>query len=507
MERISGFRLATGLFSAVAPKHATPVCYVVLPQHTRRAASTNTGNRRLHTTPPAAQDATLHLSSSAVPPALSPTALAQSGLSATTMPPALSCLPLSQVLRTYLITSISSSPLLLRTSTRILRSMLESRNPLTSIDRNPLLRSLLWHTFYRQFCAGETPSQVARVNAELRAQGYSGVILEYALEVLKDAEGAEASEEKDVGVWRRRMLETVAMASPGDFVGLKWSGMGPAAMRRMKEDREPSAAMEEAMHALCAAARDRRTSLLPAAEETWSLSGFFNWTMEMQRVYNAAAKGGECVVYSTYQAYLKQTPETISRHLALARKENFTLGLKLVRGAYLGSEDRALIHPSIEATHAAYDGIMASLIQREPNARITTPLAPWPNISVVLATHNAISVQLAQTLRRQQLSRGEPLTQLSFAQLQGMADEVSCTLIAAAKAAGEAAEEATGDGKAVAVRERVYKCTTWGSMGECLNYLLRRAAENKDAAGRTQETRRAMRGEIGRRVRGLVGLA
>jgi len=115
------------------------------------------------------------------------------------MPPALSCLPLSQVLRTYLITSISSSPLLLRTSTRILRSMLESRNPLTSIDRNPLLRSLLWHTFYRQFCAGETPSQVARVNAELRAQGYSGVILEYALEVLKDAEGAEASEEKDVG--------------------------------------------------------------------------------------------------------------------------------------------------------------------------------------------------------------------------------------------------------------------------------------------------------------------
>ncbi|KAK0356594.1 proline dehydrogenase [Friedmanniomyces endolithicus] len=508
MERKSGFRLATGLLSAVAPKHATPVCYLVLPQPTRRAASTNPNSRRLHTTPLAAQDAALTSSSSAVPPALSPTALAHSGPPPpTTMPPALSCLPLSQVLRTYLITSISSSPLLLRTSTTLLRSMLESRNPLTSIDRNPLLRSLLWHTFYRQFCAGETPSQVARVNAELRAQGYSGVILEYALEVLKDAEGAEANEERDVGVWRRRMLETVAMASPGDFVGLKWSGMGPAAMRRMKEDREPSAAMEEAMHALCSAARDRRTSLLPAAEETWSLSGFFNWTMKMQRVYNAAAKGGECVVYSTYQAYLKQTPETISRHLALAQKEDFTLGLKLVRGAYLGSEERALIHPSIEATHAAYDGIMASLIRREPNAVITTPSGSWPKVSAVLATHNAVSVKFAQKLRQQQLSRGEPLTQLSFAQLQGMADEVSCTLIAAAKAAEQSAEEAAGNGKAVAVSERVYKCTTWGSMGECLNYLLRRAAENKDAAGRTQETRRAMSGEIGRRVRGVVGLA
>jgi len=73
------------------------------------------------------------------------------------MPPALSCLPLSQVLRTYLITSISSSPLLLRTSTTLLRSMLESRNPLTSIDRNPLLRSLLWHTFYANSAPAKPP--------------------------------------------------------------------------------------------------------------------------------------------------------------------------------------------------------------------------------------------------------------------------------------------------------------------------------------------------------------
>ncbi|TKA73421.1 hypothetical protein B0A55_10333 [Friedmanniomyces simplex] len=425
------------------------------------------------------------------------------------MPPAaLSCLPLSQVLRTYLITSISSSPILLGASSKILRGMLESKSPFFSIDRNPLLRSLLWHTFYRQFCAGETQAQVARVNAELRTQGYSGVILEYALEVLKDAEGAQVNEEKDVGIWRRRMLETVAMASPGDFVGLKWSGMGPAAMRRMKEDREPSTRMEEAMHALCSAARDRDISLLPAAEETWSLSGFFKWTMRMRRIYNAAEKGGKSVVYSTYQAYLKQTPATISRHLEIARKEDFTLGLKLVRGAYLGSEERSLIHPSIEATHSAYDGIAESLIQRKPNSRITAPPGgSWPKLAVVLATHNAVSVNHAQELRRQQFSRGEELTQLSFAQLQGMADEVSCTLIAAAKAAEKkAAAGGTEKVGATAVRERVYKCTTWGSMSECLNYLLRRAAENKDAAGRTQETRRAMRGEIGRRFRGVVGL-
>ncbi|KAK5733075.1 proline dehydrogenase [Elasticomyces elasticus] len=501
MKNVTTFRFEAGLLSAVAPKHATPICCVYTTQ--RRPASTNTKTRRLHTTPPAAQDATL---SSPVPTALSPTALAQSGSSAVTMPAALSCLPLSQVLRTYFITSISSSPLLLGASTKVLRGMLESKSPLFSIEKNPLLRSLLWHTFYLQFCAGETQLQVAKINSELRTQGYSGVILEYALEVLKggDPAAAKANEAADVKVWRDRMLQTVEMASPGDFVGLKWSGMGPQAMRLMKEDVEPTERMQEAMHAVCAAARDRQISLLPAAEETWSLTGFLNWTMNMQRVYNAKSARGQPVVYSTYQAYLHSTPATISRHLAIAKKEDFTLGIKLVRGAYLWSEERSLIHPSIEATHTAYDGIMEALIKRQSNSWLTTPSESWPEISVVLATHNAVSVSTAQKLRQTQIKQKQALTKLSFAQLQGMADEVSCTLIAAAKAAEETKTQTVG---AAAVRERVYKCTTWGSMSECLNYLLRRAAENKDAASRTQETRRAMQTELGRRMKGMVGMA
>lgn len=76
---------------------------------------------------------------------------------------------------------------------------------------------------------------------------------------------------------------------------------------------------------------------------------------------------------------------------------------------------------------------------------------------------------------------------MAFAQLQGMADEVSCSLVAL--------------GKSECSKEKVYKCTTWGPMHECLNYLLRRASENKDAAGRTADTRKAMKAEIWRRAR------
>ena len=409
--------------------------------------------------------------------------------------PALAGLPLSQVLRTYFITSVSSSPTLLGASTSLLRQMLNSRNPLFRIDRNPLMRALLWETFYKQFCAGETKAQVTKTCNELRDQGYAGVILEYAMEVLADAEGNEA---EDVAIWRKGMLDTVQMAAPGDFVGLKWSGMGPTAMRRMADDKQPTERMSEAMHSLCKAAADKKIYILPAAEETWSLAGFHNWCLNMQRIYN---KGGESVVYSTYQAYLKQTPGVLAKHLAAAKADGFTLGVKMVRGAYLGSDNRSLIHSSIEATHQAYDGIAAALIHRKYNDTLRPARGEtedqMPNINVVLATHNDVSVQQAQALRQRQAARGESLTRLTFAQLQGMADEVSCSLIAAAKASNTH-EKAT--------KERVFKCTTWGPMYDCLNYLLRRASENKDAAGRTHETRNAMAAEIRRRMKSAVGL-
>lgn len=406
----------------------------------------------------------------------------------------LAALPLSQILRSYLITAMSSSPTLLSASTRLLRQMLESSNPLLNL-KNPLMRAILWETFYKQFCAGENQTQIAQRCEELRQLGYSGVILEYAKEVLKDT---QTDELEDVAVWRKGMLDTISIAAEGDFCALKWSGMGPAAMRRMAEEKPPSREMEEAMHAAASAAAAKNISLLPSAEETWNLNGFQKWSLDMQRAYNI---GGKSVVYTTYQMYLKDMPLRIAKHLEIAKAEGFTLGAKLVRGAYLGSEKRSLIHDSIQHTHNAYDSATSALLHRRYNhfLRPTTPGQEKMQdaVHVVVASHNAATVEKAQELRRQQKKHGEELTPLAFAQLQGMADEVSCTLLAAARANKDDPNS---------VQERVFKATTWGSMHECLNYLLRRAAENKDAAGRTWETRNAMGAELGRRMKATFGL-
>jgi len=214
--------------------------------------------------------------------------------------------------------------------------------------------------------------------------------------------------------------------------------------------------------------------------------------MMMQREYNTE---GKAVVYTTYQMYLKQMPGILGKHLEIAKAEGFTLGAKLVRGAYLASEPRHLIRDTIEHTHHAYDSATAALISRSYDSflRPATPgQVHFPqNINVLVASHNAATVSKARSLRQQQLLHGEALTPLVYAQLQGMADEVSCQLLRDAE---------IGEG----VKEKVFKLTVWGSMFEALNYLLRRAAENKDAASRTGDTRMAMQAELGRRMRETI---
>ncbi|GAB1739778.1 hypothetical protein NU219Hw_g4715t1 [Hortaea werneckii] len=288
------------------------------------------------------------------------------------------------------------------------------------------------------------------------------------------------------------------MALPGDFIALKWSGMGPAAFRLLAARQPPSESMDEAMKAFCDAAAAKGVSLLPSAEENWNLAGYHDWTLSLQRRYS---RNGTAVIYNTYQCYLKSVSDTLAQHLDTARQEGFTLGVKLVRGAYLASEDRELIHSTIEATHSSFDGVMTALIQLKHNSVLkpaSASLDPsWPEVNVMVATYNAESVQLAQRLRTERARRGLEMTPLAFAQLQGMADEVSCALLASAK--GKASPER-------APKARVFKFTSCGTLTECLNYLLRRLAENKDAATRTAGTNRAMAEEMMRRIRQTLRL-
>jgi proline dehydrogenase len=420
----------------------------------------------------------------------------------------LSCLPLSSVLRSYLITTISSSPLLLRPSLSILSFLARSKAPFLNPDANPVLKYVLKKTFYAQFCAGETPAEVKESVVKLKALGFKGVILGYGREVVMDqteagALGGESPEcerieeercKEEVEEWKKGTLETVRLADDGDFVALKFTGAGKEALRLLANKQEPSERLKQAIKEICELAGVRKVRLLFDAEQAVVQDGIDGWTLECMRRYN---RGGKALVYGTYQAYRKSTPATLARHLEVARRESFTLGVKLVRGAYLGSDPRPLFWGTKEETDRKYDGIAESLITRRYRGVLKViegEEGNFPDVDLVLASHNRNTVTKARMLRNRQLEVGDERIRLVYGQLMGMADEISCELVQAGK-------EVRGVTEAESVDvPKAYKYLVWGTVGECTKYLLRRAQENRDAVSRTRDGRIAMGKELRRRV-------
>lgn len=246
--------------------------------------------------------------------------------------------------------------------------------------------------------------------------------------------------------------------------------------------------MLDALDEIATKCKERHIQIIVDAESQHFQKGIARTTLELMRKFN---RDGKAVIYNTYQAYLKGTPQVLAHHLAEANKDGFTLGLKLVRGAYIASDDRSLIHDTKQDTDDAYNGIAQGALRRQigifggdgPGAQ------PFPSVNLFLASHNRDSVISAQRLHRQRTEAGLPTVPVAFGQLHGMSDEVSLSLL----------QEKCCDGTS----PDVFKCSTWGSMGECVGYLLRRAVENRDAVLRTNEEFVALRKEAARRFKSL----
>ena len=102
------------------------------------------------------------------------------------------------------------------------------------MERNPVLHVIVKSTFYRQFCAGESPTETKEVVQGLRNLGLRGIILNYAKETVFDSKnkseqglGVKEREQSDVGYcpyideWRKGALQTVDLLGKSDFLALK----------------------------------------------------------------------------------------------------------------------------------------------------------------------------------------------------------------------------------------------------------------------------------------------
>ena len=300
----------------------------------------------------------------------------------------------------------------------------------------------------------------------------------------------------------------------------RFTGAGSFTLLHLMNDLSPPPELQASIDSICALAKSRNIRLCIDAEQATVQRGIDSWTLSLQRQYNRAPETdspsresesttSRALIYGTYQAYLRSTPSTLARDLGIAAKEGLVLGVKLVRGAYLGSDPRKLMWDTKAQTDAAYDSIAASLVRREYGPLTTLQsmakgdvVAPipvsgkFPDVNLVLAGHNISSVRKVMAIREQQIRDGERRIEIVYAQLLGMADHVSGELVQAASSSVPAKDGASKD------TPRVCKYMVWGSVGDCTKYLVRRSEENRDAVKRTRDAKVELGRELWRRIVG-----
>ncbi|EKG12004.1 Proline dehydrogenase [Macrophomina phaseolina MS6] len=403
---------------------------------------------------------------------------------------AIAKLPTASLFRNLLIQNLSAYPIVLS----FLLSLLKRHSDL--FVRAPVLRHALQYFFYAHYCAGATGPEISRTVKSLQQIGIKGVILNYAKEVDTPGVAAETGNEKageaqklheqQVSQWLDGTLKTIEYAPAGDYVAIKFSGAGAKVVDMLEHNQQtPDALFGDALVQVCDAARSKNIKLLVDAEHASQQAAIDRWTMAMMARYN---RGEDVVVYNTYQMYLKASTAVLDAHLARAAAEGFNFGAKLVRGAYLGSDPRHLIHDTKAATDAAYDAAAEKLAtyHLSPDARI--------RVGIVLGSHNAASLRKVRALRHQQAQAGLPVANVVYSQLMGMADELSLSLTSADAELG--LKEGDAD---------VYKYVTWGTMQECILYLVRRAEENRDAVASARDSRAIFWRELKRRFLPFAG--
>ncbi|KAM6534341.1 hypothetical protein FALCPG4_007269 [Fusarium falciforme] len=226
-------------------------------------------------------------------------------------------------------------------------------------------------------------------------------------------------------------------------------------------NRPPPQSTQDAADAMCYAAKAKGARILVDAEQQIFQDAIDAWSIDLMRRHN---RDGQVVVLNTVQAYLKNSRPNILYHLKTAQNQDWKLGIKLVRGAYIETDDRSKIHDTKADTDASYNGIVRDLLQRSFDG---IEGKDFPDLQLFVAGHNIETIRKVAALHRRLVLEGRNSGRLEFGQLQGMADEVAMS--------------SSSRARLLRATQRAWRPS---SVKECMGFLGRRAVENAGAAMR-----------------------
>ena len=334
------------------------------------------------------------------------------------------------------------------------------------------IKGIVKKTAFEHFCGGETIEESEKVLQKLGAYGV-GTILDYSVEGEKSETGFDQTLEELL-----RTLDKAKDAEHVPFSVFKVTGLASTELLEKVHRGDVLNTSEETAYKrvkarvdkICAKAHRHKIPVLVDAEETWIQDPIDALADEMMAKYNKET----AIVFNTYQLYRTASFRNLQEAFHAAVKQNYYLGAKVVRGAYMEKErERARqmgypspIHPNKEATDQAFnDALLFCMnnIQR---------------ISVMCGSHNEYSnYYLAQLMSERKISESDK--RIWFAQLYGMSDNISFNLAKAGY--------------------NVAKYVPYGPVKSVMPYLLRRAAENTSVAGQSSRELILIRKELRRR--------
>lgn len=345
--------------------------------------------------------------------------------------------------------------------------------PLTSLALKLGLpvQSIIKSTIFRQFCGGESIEECEKTVVQLDAGGV-GSILDYSVEGEDDEEVFDHT--------CREIMKTIRHADGDERIPLtvfKVTGLGRFALLEKINSGQPLEAAEKSeyqrlskrVNQICGLAHELNVRVMIDAEESWIQDPIDSMVLEMMRRYNQ----DKAIVYNTYQLYRKDKLASLKEDTAAA-SEQFKLGAKLVRGAYMEKErDRAIENGYPSPIH-----VDKALTDKDYNEALIFCISKIDIISFVAGTHNEASCRvLAELLNEKEIPHDHE--HVYFSQLLGMGDNLSFNLGASGY--------------------NVVKYVPYGPLKAVMPYLFRRAEENTSVAGQMGRELRLLSSEMKRR--------
>ena len=341
-----------------------------------------------------------------------------------------------------------------------------------AIKANLPVEGLIRATVFDHFCGGVNEDDCISVVDKMYAKGVSSV-LDYSVEGKEEEEQFDAVLEKTL-----KLIDFAEEKKAIPFAVFKPSGFGRLKLYQdIGEGKKLNAAETEEWNRIvarfekvCKTSYDNDVALLIDSEESWMQDAVDNLVEEMMQKYNKSKP----IVYNTLQMYRWDRLDYLKKLHIKAKKEEFFIGMKLVRGAYMEKENERAIEKgyptpicaSKEATDENY------------NAAVKYMVDNIDSMSVFEGTHNESSTYFLMDLMQEKGLRTND-DRIWFGQLYGMSDNISYNLAA--------------NGYNIA------KYLPFGPVKDVMPYLIRRAEENTSVAGQTSRELAMIKAERDRR--------